>query len=424
LVANSNSASIIRSIDLTETFHVEVDESLTAEEAKETEELIKEEKLRRSDPVAYELRKAKKAKAIADSNYEESVRQQNELLAQSAPQRRFLNGPKPEVTALPSTRPQKGVDRATAPQVVDLTTNEPSSTASGAPVTSDPIAVSNYSNISQVPTNLQLFSTPSESLLTNAGSSASGFKGPRDLPTPKLPNLDPVLGGRTRIGDGSPGGAGARTPLPDTAKATTPRLHSRNNSISTEHIKSSTPSLNLAVSANVNDGRAIVREETAALISAHLESQKELGLLTVTDPQRVASMLAATMERLAYKDASGDEHYYMELEESRKKITHRKGRALQGFIDPAIQRIERESAPRPARAINSPLSIDTIPDQAVTRSPTMILGREPTHFENGSPSSPTAGRLRSGIASPLGIGEPYRPPYPALAGMMQRESGQ
>lgn len=45
--------SIIRSMDLTETFQLEDDTTLTEEEKKEAEQLQKDEQLRRSDPAAY-----------------------------------------------------------------------------------------------------------------------------------------------------------------------------------------------------------------------------------------------------------------------------------------------------------------------------------------------------------------------------------
>lgn len=45
--------SIIRSMDLTESFQLEDDTTLTEEEKKEAEQLQKDEQLRRSDPVAY-----------------------------------------------------------------------------------------------------------------------------------------------------------------------------------------------------------------------------------------------------------------------------------------------------------------------------------------------------------------------------------
>ena len=49
----SRSESSIRSIQLTETFHQEDNDKLTAEEEKEAEQILKDEQLKRTDPAAY-----------------------------------------------------------------------------------------------------------------------------------------------------------------------------------------------------------------------------------------------------------------------------------------------------------------------------------------------------------------------------------
>jgi len=49
----SHSENSIRSIELTETFHQEDNDKLTAEEEKEAEQILKDEQLKRTDPAAY-----------------------------------------------------------------------------------------------------------------------------------------------------------------------------------------------------------------------------------------------------------------------------------------------------------------------------------------------------------------------------------
>ena len=49
----SRSDNPIRSIELTETFHQEDNDKLTAEEEKEAEQILKDEQLKRTDPAAY-----------------------------------------------------------------------------------------------------------------------------------------------------------------------------------------------------------------------------------------------------------------------------------------------------------------------------------------------------------------------------------
>jgi len=49
----SCSENSIRSIELTETFHQEDNDKLTAEEEKEAEQILKDEQLKRTNPAAY-----------------------------------------------------------------------------------------------------------------------------------------------------------------------------------------------------------------------------------------------------------------------------------------------------------------------------------------------------------------------------------
>ena len=71
VLTDPDSAPIICSIDLSETFQQEVDEPLTAEEQREAEQMVNDEKLRRTDPAAYEKvrlqRQAEQAKEQAQS---------------------------------------------------------------------------------------------------------------------------------------------------------------------------------------------------------------------------------------------------------------------------------------------------------------------------------------------------------------------
>jgi hypothetical protein len=143
-------------------------------------------------------------------------------------------------------------------------------------------------------------------------------------------------------------------------------------------------------------------------------------MITVTDPQKVARMLAITIETVAYSTARDNESYCLGMESSLFRITDRKGKPLQDLINTTVETPEAASTPSSAPASSSTLPLKPNSDEAAIISPMMILGREPTHFEGASPSSSTAGRVQSETTGPLGNNQAYNPSYPALDDWMQK----
>ncbi|MCJ1248166.1 hypothetical protein MMC30_005383 [Trapelia coarctata] len=395
ILIRQESKPVVRSIALTETFHEEVFEPLTAEEEKEADQLIEEEQLRRTDPEAY-------SKLI----------QRKQAIALNAPamnqEQSLGRGPGLETTALyPSTigREMPGANVSEADRMASI----PSSSYMPPPHVARSVQTSGSATTL---TDRQAVPTPVSDKVTatvQGVHTSIGQATAQRVTTPigqvtNMPNIQPVLGLNTQVeqrslsesleGHGSP----------------TMRTPSRS-------VRAESEPVNERLSNELRHNRETVRRHSKSIIEAAIQKQVELGQIVVTSVPDIAEILATSVEKHAYGGAKNEAQYDQILKESLTKCVRLEtSRAL---IDKAEERLEEKSAKsrRSARpSLPPPSPVVSNSGESPLAQGVSDRSKTPTTSKDGE----TVGSLvHSALSKP-----PNLAPFPSLAGMMQREANR
>ena len=272
---------VIRSIELTETYHEEVEEPLTAEEKKETEQMVEEEQLRRTDFAAYsKLIQQKQAKAL-----DNLALHQAQLLGLR---------PGSDTTApFPSTV-QMTMPRATLAEV-DRRVSLP---------------------------------------ITASATSTQAMSARRvDMPSDQaivVPNMEPVLGPNTRVEQRSLSEALDEVRSPKIGK---PSASGRAES----------EPINEGLSEEIRKNRDSTRRRNRTILEVAFLKQVELGQLAVKSVSDVAESLATSTERHAYRGAKDGAHYKQILEASLGQLVI-PGQVTRALVNRTEEKLASKSA--------------------------------------------------------------------------------
>jgi len=377
---NQKRDPVIRSIALTETFHEEVEERLTAEEERETEEMWKEEQLRRTDPPAYELLMLQK-----QTRTMHDLALHQELLLGRA-HGSELTAPYPSTNSMTTpTVPGSEADRRTL------------------------FPSSSY----MPPPTIERSMQPFDSAVTFTEPQALSVTGPNTMTTAQrvttpiglvkvMPSTEPVLGLNTRVEQRS------FSEVP--GYGASPTIKS-----SSGPVRADSESITEDLSKEIRFDRAAIRSGTKSVIESALQKQVDLGQLVVTSIPDVADTLASSMERNAYKRAKNEEHYQRTLRAYVGQLTKAGGDSV-ALVDKA----EETLAAKFRRSV-APCQPPTSPKVSNSGDPT--LAEDAANRSDRPATSKDGERVGSLVHSPS-----YRAPdlaqFPSLAGLMQREANR
>lgn len=370
---------VIRSITLTETFHEEVEERLTAEEEKETEEMWKEEQLRRTDPPAYELLMSQKQART----FNDLAMNQGQLLGRG--HRSELTAPYPSTSFM--TMPTATGSEANMSASVTSSSYMPPPTIERTMQTFDPAT----------------FTGPQVMPVTGPGRMATAPRvtTPIGLVT-VTPSTEPVLGLNTRVEQRSfseaPGYGGS------------PTIGTPSGSVRAE-----SESITEDLSKEIRFDRAAIRRGTKSVIESALQKQVDLGQLVVTSISDVAETLASSMERNAYKRSKNEEHYQRTLQAYVGQLVKSGGHSIA-----LVNKAEETLAAKMNRSM-APGQLPASP--RVSNSGDPPLAEDAANASDAPPAGNDGERVGSLIHSP-----PFRAldltQFPSLAGLMQREANR
>lgn len=365
---------------MTETFHEEAEERLTAEEEKETEEMWKEEQLRRTDPPAYELLMVQKQARTFNT----LAMNQGQLLGR---------GYRSELTA-----PYPSTILMTMPTATGSETNMRASFTSNSYMPPPTIE-----RTMQTLDPAVTFTEPQVMPVTGPGIMATAQRVTKPISLVTVtPSTEPVLGLNTRVEQRSfseaPGYGGS------------PTIRTPSGSVRAE-----SESITEDLSKEIRFDRAAIRRGTKSVIESALQKQVDLGQLVVTSIPDVADTLASSMERNAYKRSKNEEHYQRTLQAYVGQLVKSGGHSIA-----LVNKAEETLAAKMNRSM-APVQLPASP--RVSNSGDPPLAEDAANASDAPPAGNDGERVGSLIHSP-----PSRAldltQFPSLAGLMQREANR
>ncbi|MCJ1478657.1 hypothetical protein MMC13_007338 [Lambiella insularis] len=338
--------SVIRSIDLTETFHQEVEEPLTAEEEREAKQMASDERLRRTDPAAYEKVRVRRLAELAEQQAKALRPIPAPMEAQTFVLNPNLNMETPPASSAMTNREweelrlkrQKQAELHSLPSLTHSLASSAQVRPSGdLPGMSEILAAATRAAMAPSPVTAPSTSRSSNNIRVQTRSSDS---------------MDPVLGLNTRIRERSLPESPERDVLPHTQDATSSRnaiprggASERGSPIPSIHSRASTEPFRNSLTDLQPERRDQLRRDNESVLANVIWSEMALGTITVPNVPEVAAILSESMDRHAYKNACSVEHYHVLLATS---IGHLRepGRDFQGIITQAQRRLAKNSTSR------------------------------------------------------------------------------
>ena len=394
--ANWESKPMIRSIALTETFHEEVYEPLTAQEEKEKAAIREREQLRRTDPVAYNqmIQRQQTMPSIGPPmpptdltvpapgptthvkgpaiNPEQFL--ERRLGQETGAPRRFM------VATTMSRVNGSEVDRRMPLPILDPTVQISSSVETS----TDPQAVSNSGPV-RVRAIAHRVTTP-----TGQASIT--------------PSVEPVLGPNTRVEQ--------RSFYESLEDFGSPTIRTPSS------VRAESEPVNEHLPKEVRSKRETVRHQSKSILEAALQKQVEVGKLAATNIPDIAEILAISIERHAYSKALDEIQYNQVLSNSLSKLTQN-AEGSQGLVDRAEEK-RREKLAKGRRSVSC---TEQPPSPRISSSGQLPLAQDVSNGSATPAASEDGDTVGCLVYSPL-----FKPPdltaFPALAGMMKREANR
>ena len=406
---------VIRSIDLSETFHQEVEEPLTAEERQETEQMVKEEQLRRTDPKAYDR--------FLEQRLAGQIKAQMLSLTQRPPQ----SVPGPPSTAHATTGLPNSMPEPDAMTGLEVTRNYMPS----------PI-VQQTRRIGE-PKSTAVGTGPGQTRIEKQGLSTAHTLSPAQNMDTNVPGLEPILGGNTRVAEHVASQSPERRNFLIEPQHSLPQIQIApaefGNSLDISN--SNTAAENFTKSPVTTSLRSRTRPETltddihkrilysvedlctllAPVIAEHIEK----GNCDRSVANTICRTLASSILRHSERTTTTQDEYLNSVHEAVRSV--QSGEESVPLVQKASRKILKRSQQQGTVVSStspSERSNSLAPDQ--TRS--MATGSGVDHGQ--SPTSVTVReRVGAQFSSPL-----LQPPafshsqYPALAGMLDREANR